>query len=161
MCCSVLYVVNHALVLMKPNVAKARFISVPISLVLLRLCWSCQFAINFPCYLPSSASLHRRVPFFGAGYSGGWFFVLGLVCLITVDIIGYSSSRSPPTFLHYQIWCWEKCSHARREEAHSSEQEKLHNSAWAFFGGIACPITLGLLPGYCVIQLHVSLIARS
>lgn len=65
-------------------------------------------------------------------------FVLGLVCLIIADIIGQSYSHSPPPSLHSsnnQIWCWEKCSQARKEERHSSEQgeKKLHNSAYAFF----------------------------
>lgn len=65
-------------------------------------------------------------------------FVLGLVCLIIADIIGQSYSHSPPPSLHSsnnQIWCWEKCSQARKEERHSSEQgeKKLHNSAYTLF----------------------------
>lgn len=49
----------------------------------------------------------------------------------------------------------KKCSQATREEAHSSEQEKLHNSAWAFLG-IALSHNIGNrpLPGYCVTQLN-------
>lgn len=97
-------------------------------------------------------------------------FVLGLVCLIIADIIGQSYSHSPPPSLHSsnnQIWCWEKCSQARKEERHSSEQgeKKLHNSAYAFFfclfvlgGNFFFSITLETAC-CCVIMLRVSLIA--
>lgn len=98
-------------------------------------------------------------------------FVLGLVCLIIADIIGQSYSHSPPPSLHSsnnQIWCWEKCWQARKEERHSSEQgeKKLHNSAYAFFfvclfwggGTFFFPITLETAC-CCVIMLRVSLIA--
>lgn len=44
-----------------------------------------------------------------------------------------SSYFSP--LLWYQIWCWEKCSLAWREEAHSSEQEKIHNSLELYIRG--------------------------
>lgn len=79
-------------------------------------------------------------------------FVLGLVCLIIADIIGQSYSHSPPPSLHSsnnQIWCWEKCSQARKEERHSSEQgeKKLHNSAYAFF--FVCLFVLG---GFVFVQ---------
>lgn len=99
-------------------------------------------------------------------------FVLGLVCLIIADIIGQSYSHSPPPSLHSsnnQIWCWEKCSQARKEERHSSEQgEKNYTTVptpffffvCLFWGGGTFFFSITLETACCcVIMLRVSLIA--
>lgn len=72
-------------------------------------------------------------PFFGDGHGGGWVFVLKQVCLISVDITGYSDS--PPTSLHSSDTKYGVRKSARRlggKRHIPQNREKLHNGAWTF-----------------------------
>lgn len=138
-----LYVANHALAVL----IKSKLISLRISLVLIDSghSWMCQFTINFACYLSSGSSPTAQCVLFWCWIQCWIVFVLGLVCLITVDIIGYSRSHSPPTFLHSSNTKYGAGKSARTPEGkrHIPQNRKNSTTVPELFWRIASPITLG------------------